>query len=140
MLMQIKKIVPICFLAAATLPVIAHADIEIFNNTDTYGTAKIDGRCTANYESGIISPRSKIVIPQFLLNTLCLFSDCEVAIYASKTCDGKVVGTATLNRSKGVTRAQSVDKNYEVVGLGKHIEIKFIGIKRGFMNWLKSLF
>lgn len=139
--MQIKQIVALCFLALCTLPVIAHADIDVVNNTETYGTAKMGDKCSAYIgDAGVIKPHSSMVIPQFLLNTLCLFSDCEANIYASNNCDGRVVGTATLNRNKGVTRVQTLDReNYELLGRGNNITIN--STHRGrFVDWIKSWF
>jgi hypothetical protein len=145
MTMQIKKLIPLCFFVLSALPALTHADIEIVNNTDSFGTAKISDRCSSSLagEAGIIKARSSITIPQFVINTLCLFSDCDAVIYANNNhCDGKVVGTATVNRNKGVTHVQSLDTSYIVSGLGNHIEINASSHhtrEHGVMSWLKSL-
>ena len=141
MVIQLKKIVPVCFFAISVMPFIAYADVNIVNNTDIFGTASLStmAGCSSDLgDRGIIKHHSTIVIPQYLFNAFCTFG-CTASIYASKNCGGKVMGTAEITPGKNITKMTNYDKeHFEVQGGGDNVIIN--PVKKGFMDWIKTIF
>ncbi|RDI46057.1 hypothetical protein [Aquicella lusitana] len=134
--MKIKK--PLFLLAAAAgiLPAIAHADISVANNTNSYATAHVGFICSSIVNDGVIKPHSSLNISQSIIDLYCVGS-CKTDIYMSKNCSGKSVATVSVDQHKGVTGISNHNVNgYYVAGGGYSASVNGGSRKAGLFDWL----
>lgn len=133
-----KKIALASLLAAVAMPLIAKADITIVNNTDYYGTGKIDIFCSnIAGDKGVIKPHSPLTVEQSVLDMVCS-STCDATVYVTKDCSGKAVAKAKLDGKKGVLSVTNLDsKRFTITGGGNNITIEQVS---SWTDWLKKIF
>ncbi len=138
MINPIKKMVPFCFLTLSAFA--AHAEINITNNTNMYGTTRLDGgSCSSNISGGIINPHSSTTIPGYIIAAKCWLSDCRATVYANKTCNNPAVAEITVSTSDGIKNVINLDAaHYNFQGHGSYLTIN--SAKRSFMEWIRSFF
>lgn len=82
------------------LPFVAHAEININNHTDFFGTGEINGSCSSSLgDSGIIKPHGKMTLTKAQIIALCGFSNCDAKLFLTNNCSGDKLATVTLSQS-----------------------------------------
>src|SRR3989338_7449629 len=93
---MIKKCILGLCLSVGLLP-LAHAGLNITNNTDKPSTAVINnGPCSTFLgEHGTTQPHTTNHVPDLVIKFACLkhVSDCVANLYMSNNCSGSVVAT-----------------------------------------------
>lgn len=141
--MMLRKIIFIStFFSLCSFSLIAQAaDINIHNNTDSYGTAKFTySPCSSKLgDKGIVQPhQTNFTVPQAVLDTFCRVTTCDAHIFLTKDCSGTEAVTATVDRNKGVIDIKNhVSDRYIITGSGTDITITQIDKNK---SWFKSLF
>ena len=132
-----KKIALTSLLAAIAMPMMAHADITIVNNTDYYGTGKIDIFCSNISDNGVIKPHSQMNVGKDVLDMVCS-STCDATVYVTKDCSGKPIAKAKLDNKKGVVSVTNLDtKRFAISGGGTSITIDPVS---SWEDWFKKIF
>lgn len=125
------------------LPTFSFADINLDNETDSFGTGKFGGRlspCSSMMgEEGIVHPhQSDFKIPQDILNTLCK-NQCEGHIFMTKNCSGQEVATFTMTKGDGVIKIDNhAPDKFIFTGSGQSVVVK--PVTKTLHDWLKFLF
>jgi len=138
--MVFKKIALMSVLSAFSLPIIANAaSIDLINNTDYYGTAKVSIFCSNMAgNNGVIKPHDKINISQDALNFACP-GTCDAQVYVTKDCSGKAIAKAKLDNKKGILDIHNLDEQrFHISGGGTSATID--PVASTFMNWLEKIF
>src|SRR3989338_3721775 len=104
------KISPSVAIILGLFPLLAQADISVTNNTSSYITAKVSIFCSdIAGDKGTIKPHSPFTVPQSIIDDYCK-SGCEVKAYASKTCSGDAIATATIDQKNGMNGYFNITK------------------------------
>ena len=141
--MRTKMFALISTFSIAALPVLAHADITVYNNTDSYATAYVkDSPCSSDLgNSGVAKPRQSLNIPHIVFTKYCGFSTCDAHIFATKDCgaSGKEVATVTIDGFLGeVKSVNNLDSAHYDIQHGKNSVT--VDAKSLFKNWFNFIF
>lgn len=114
--MGMKKIALIS--AVTLLPILAHADVVITNNTNSYVTGTLSYLCSSTAgSSGILQPKpGTLTISQSSLNYFCS-SSCSVEVHLSKNCGDKSIATVTVTKD-GITQINNHDTKRAIINGG----------------------
>jgi len=135
-----KKAALLSVLSVILLPIFAHAaDINLVNNTDSYGTGKVGFLCSdLAGNDGRVKPHSTFTVKQNALDLVCS-GTCEAEVFLTKNCSGKTIAKAKLDNKKGVISVTNLDKvHYTISGGGTNITID--QITNGWPKWLDLIF
>ncbi|MDR3478738.1 MAG: hypothetical protein P4M14_12005 [Gammaproteobacteria bacterium] len=120
------------------LPIAAHADLTIVNNTAENSTSIInDGICSAAPvfgEFGVTKAKSTNQVPQKTLNIACFFhpTNCKADIYMNPppapgqgdSCNGSPIATVVMNMNSGITSIKmSAGSPYKISANGFYLTI-----------------
>lgn len=106
------------------LPMLAHADIVITNNTNSYVTGSLSFLCSSIAgSSGILAPKpGTLTVSQSTISYYCSPS-CSAEVYLSDNCSDKSIATVTLTKD-GVTNIKNHDPKRAVInGSGSAISV-----------------
>ena len=120
------------------MPVLAHADLTIVNNTAEDSTSVLNGGiCSVSLgDVGTTKAKMRNVVPQQTLSIACFFhpNDCRADIFMNPpppagqkpTCNGFPIATVVFSTTTGVTEIQlkaHPSKHYKVSAKGFYIQI-----------------
>ena len=121
------------------IPMVAHADLTIVNNTGENSTSIINsGICSVALPNdvGVTKALKTNIVPQKTLDLVCFFhpNDCKADIFMNPppaegqkdTCIGFPIATVTFSTTTGVTAIQMRNhptKHYKISGNGFHLTI-----------------
>lgn len=115
--MRFKKSVLLA-VAAACLPILAHADLTTINKSSQPSTVRITSGvlhfCSATFPGGITPPDGQPhTVPQGSIASLCKTSGslCQADLYPSNNCGAsgaQPVGHAALNLASGTVTVQNI--------------------------------
>lgn len=140
-----KKLLSVFILTA--LPVLAYAaDINVRNNTDSYGTGHFNSFlkiCSSTLgDKGVMKPKQQnFVIAGSSIKTACGSKDCEAFIYDSPNCKGQKTATVVINASTGIVNItnHAPDRFKIVEHSAINVEVNPPD-QKGFKAWFKSFF
>lgn len=138
--MRLKRYVLLIALAISPLPLFAYSNIDVINNTDSYGTGYINfSPCSASAgDKGILKPHATFSVPESAIKLFC-GSSCDAHVFASKSCSGKEIAKVKIDSKKGVTSITNYDKeHYNISGGGTSVTID--PVAQGLSDWFHSLF
>lgn len=121
--MKSKKLAAAALAFVVTFPVITHADITVYNNTNAYSSGQLSSSpCSSIIGSrGVLGPKSSVNIPQVVFDMYCP-TTCEVHVFMNKSCSGKKVATLQVDHEKGVMSIQNHGQ-YTLTGGGSILMI-----------------
>jgi len=130
----------LCLLSLITSSIFAYADIQVTNNTDSFGTAKLTlTPCSSRDGSnGILQPHSQMIIPSSDLS-ICGSSGCDVHVYMSQNCSGTMVAKVQVSKTQGVMNIQNLDSS-EFILSGGGSSITADSAKKGWIDRLLHWF
>lgn len=136
--MLFKKIALCGAMLFSTSAMIAHAEINITNNTNATGVAKINGLCSGIIEKGKIKPHSVFTVPDDILKQFCN-PNCKAQIYMNDTlCTGSAFASVNIDMTSGVTGYTNHDeKHYTISGMGEAITVDPASSWKNWFDWLK---
>src|SRR3990167_1148962 len=119
---MIKKCILGLCLSVGLLP-LAHAGLNITNNTDKPSTAVINnGPCSTMLgEHGTTQPHTTNSVPDGIIKLACLIhtSDCKANLYMSDNCSVSVIANIVFDTKKGIRNIDNKNiDGYTVSGSG----------------------
>ena len=116
--MQIKNWVALSILTISVTPIVAFAadNLEIWNNTTSDISFKINqGDCSATIlgKDGLVKAQNWNSVDIGAVTSLCgnNATNCVVDLYTTGDCSGPIVGSATMDTSKGISAVDSKKVN-----------------------------
>lgn len=101
----------------------AHANVNVTNHTDYFGTAKTNlSPCSSISPKGILHPHSTMNIEQSLIKSFCGVFDCNVEVFLNKSCQGKRVAIVKMNAKTGIKSIQNYGRD-KVSITGGHLNL-----------------
>jgi hypothetical protein len=143
--MQTKLFALVSVFIISTLPILAHADIRIMNNTDSFVTAAVGSSpCSSEQgNAGVAKPHQPINIPHIVFTIYCgLTTSCTGHVFMTKDCGISARETVTVNVDAIAGRITSYDnhdkEHYNFIVTGQNVVIN--QIKSSPKSWFRFLF